>query len=99
MSQTESDPRRREGEDSLQEQARRETAQRERSAPLSDENGRPTQSTSEMASDQAERLRRPTEAGREALTPQPDENPDQRRRLEEEAAKAPAPTPPIANPD
>jgi len=32
-------------------------------------------------------------------TPQPDEDPDQRRRLEEGAAKAPAPTAPIANPD
>ncbi|ANF54687.1 hypothetical protein DA69_08010 [Brevundimonas naejangsanensis] len=32
-------------------------------------------------------------------TPQPDGNPDQRRKLEEEAAKAPAPTVPIANPD
>lgn len=31
-------------------------------------------------------------------TPQPDEDPDQRRRLEEEAAKAPAPTAPIAKP-
>lgn len=32
-------------------------------------------------------------------TPQPDEDPDQRRRLEEEAAKAPALAAPIANPD
>lgn len=32
-------------------------------------------------------------------TPQPDENPDQRRKLEEEAAKAPPATPPIGNPD
>lgn len=31
--------------------------------------------------------------------PQPDENPDQRRKLEEEAAKAPPATPPIGNPD
>lgn len=58
--------------DSLQEQARRETADAER------------------------RVREPDP---DITTPQPDENADQRRKLEEEAAKAPPATPPIANPD
>lgn len=43
--------------------------------------------------------RREREHDPNVTTPQPDENPDQRRKLEEEAAKAPPATPPIANPD
>lgn len=43
--------------------------------------------------------RREREPDPSVTTPQPDENPDQRRKLEEEAAKAPPATPPIANPD
>jgi len=43
--------------------------------------------------------RREQEPDPSVTTPQPDENPDQRRKLEEEAAKAPPATPPIANPD
>lgn len=43
--------------------------------------------------------RRASEPDPSVTTPQPDENPDQRRKLEEEAAKAAPATPPIANPD
>lgn len=42
---------------------------------------------------------RASEPDPSVTTPQPDENPDQRRKLEEKAAKAAPATPPIANPD
>lgn len=67
-----------------------------RQGPRDRADGDSLQEQARRESREAQRREREPDPG--VTTPQPDENPDQRRRLEEQAAKA-SPAPPIANPD